>query len=160
MFVLFVTTTYLFSPTALNPIMLNQGQNEEQKQLMEGQHQELKQLMEKMDKKLSGQARISKPAVPAPKPTQEEIRNDDELNEVNERSKVMFHNMDTDKNGFLDFEEVLAALLAKPYKMREKEIQELFDEMDKNKDDLITLEEFCDGQVLIILRLVFNYTFK
>ena len=63
-------------------------------------------------------------------------------NELNELMKKTFDSIDTDNSGFIDMNELTNIASALGHSLAESELKVVFDELDENKDQKISFEEF------------------
>ena len=66
----------------------------------------------------------------------------DDLTQLNSKSKEIFDEMDTDKNGSIDPNELKEAMRQAGINLTKKEVQEMITQADADGDDLIDLGEF------------------
>lgn len=66
----------------------------------------------------------------------------DDLAQLNSKSKEIFNEMDTDKNGSIDPSELKEAMRQAGINLTNKEVQEMVSEADADGDNLIDLGEF------------------
>ena len=72
-----------------------------------------------------------------------------QITEVEHRATQLFHELDTDHDGFVTPTELMLGMMGDPYGMSEEEIARLFSKMDVNDDGLLELAEFCHGYQLL-----------
>ena len=72
-----------------------------------------------------------------------------QITEVEHRATQLFHELDTDHDGFVTPTELMLGMMEDPYGMSEEEIARLFSKMDVNDDGLLELAEFCHGYQLL-----------
>ena len=61
--------------------------------------------------------------------------------------KKLFKEIDTDGSGGIDKKELRRAMRKRTMKISEEKINEVFEEVDKNRDDLLDLDEFIAGML-------------
>eukprot|EP00801_Mesodinium_rubrum_P008050 Mrub_08063.p1 GENE.Mrub_08063~~Mrub_08063.p1 ORF type:complete len:232 (-),score=61.55 Mrub_08063:170-865(-) len=79
-----------------------------------------------------------------------QIWNNRDANDSKDRLyKIIFESIDTDKGGYLDFDEVKAWALKINKNYDEKQIDQILEGMDENNDRTVDLDEFVKFMVLL-----------